>query len=320
MDIGRHETGTQREPSAAEQAANMNGARHKPNARTRSARPAEGSGNPEQLQDHDGSELTVAGQFDFEGRSVRTTLIDDQTWFVAADVCRALNLAAHKGSYASHVGKLDPEEKRLVGREAVLNATPRLNLGVVSEGIARIGGRCVRADEPLLLDRGPTTWLVAESGLYTLILRSRDATTPGTLPYRFRRWVTGEVLPSIRRTGAYQTDSAEGQPERADARHVELPGDGLYVVTARPGRPTHICQVDYDAMINEVDSLDARIMACALVTIAAYWQRVQQMNAIAFDPKGTYPLARLERAVIEGADLAQRHFKATEAAGSKLEK
>ena len=157
--------------------------------------------------------------------------------------------------------------------------------------------------------------VISESGLYALIFTSRKPQAKA-----FRRWVTSEVLPSIRRTGAYQTNSAERQPERAGARHVELPGDGLYVVTARPGRPTHIRQVDYDAMINELDSLDARIMACALVTIAAYWQRVQQMNAIAFDPKGTYPLARLERAVIEGADLAQRHFKATEAAGSKLEK
>ena len=39
--------------------------------------------------------------------------------------------------------------------------------------------------------------IVSESG------RSRQATTPGTLPHRFRRWVTGEVLPSVRRTGQY---------------------------------------------------------------------------------------------------------------------
>lgn len=45
--------------------------------------------------------------------------------------------------------------------------------------------------------------VISESGLYTLILRCRDAVTPGTIPYRFRKWVTSEVLPQIRRTGRY---------------------------------------------------------------------------------------------------------------------
>ncbi len=49
----------------------------------------------------------------------------------------------------------------------------------------------------------PNTLIISESGLYTLILRCRDAVTPGTIPYRFRKWVTGEVLPQIRQTGRY---------------------------------------------------------------------------------------------------------------------
>lgn len=49
--------------------------------------------------------------------------------------------------------------------------------------------------------------VVNESGLYTVILRCRDATTPGSLAYRFRRWVTKEVLPSIRKTGHYSSVS-----------------------------------------------------------------------------------------------------------------
>lgn len=46
--------------------------------------------------------------------------------------------------------------------------------------------------------------IISESGLYTVILRCRDAVTPGTIPYKFRKWVTAEVLPSIRKTGIYQ--------------------------------------------------------------------------------------------------------------------
>jgi prophage antirepressor-like protein len=55
-----------------------------------------------------------------------------------------------------------------------------------------------------------------ESGLFTLILRCRDALKKGTLPHRFRRWVTGEVLPSLHRRHAQQTDeSPTGAPPEA---------------------------------------------------------------------------------------------------------
>jgi prophage antirepressor-like protein len=51
---------------------------------------------------------------------------------------------------------------------------------------------------------GPQRLLtVTESGLYTLALRANGATTTGTVQHRFRRWVTGEVLPQIRMTGGY---------------------------------------------------------------------------------------------------------------------
>ncbi|CFQ88082.1 MULTISPECIES: Bro-N domain-containing protein [Yersinia] len=51
--------------------------------------------------------------------------------------------------------------------------------------------------------------IISESGLYTLILRCRDAVTPGTIPYRFRKWVTSEVLPAIRQTGKYDINKPE---------------------------------------------------------------------------------------------------------------
>ncbi|KAA0515023.1 hypothetical protein F0325_21260, partial [Enterobacter ludwigii] len=43
----------------------------------------------------------------------------------------------------------------------------------------------------------------ARSGLYTLILRCRDAVKQGTTAWRFRKWVTNEVLPAIRKSGEY---------------------------------------------------------------------------------------------------------------------
>ena len=50
--------------------------------------------------------------------------------------------------------------------------------------------------------------LVSESGMYTLILRCRDAVKKGSVPHRFRKWVTAEVLPTIRKTGKYESKTS----------------------------------------------------------------------------------------------------------------
>ena len=106
--------------------------------------------------------------FNFESDcQVRAIIIDGAPWFVAMDVCRAIGIANHRDA----VRKFDSDEK-----------------GVGSTDT--LGGE-------------QETTIISESGLYTLILRCRDAVTPGTIPYRFRKWVTGEVLPQIRRTGRY---------------------------------------------------------------------------------------------------------------------
>jgi hypothetical protein len=46
--------------------------------------------------------------------------------------------------------------------------------------------------------------IINDSGLFTLILRSRDAIKAGTPQHRFRKWVTSEVLPAIRKHGRYE--------------------------------------------------------------------------------------------------------------------
>ena len=45
--------------------------------------------------------------------------------------------------------------------------------------------------------------IISESGFYKLIARSRKATTPGTFAHRFSNWVFRNVIPGIRKTGAY---------------------------------------------------------------------------------------------------------------------
>ncbi|HHF7727768.1 BRO-N domain-containing protein [Klebsiella pneumoniae] len=107
--------------------------------------------------------------FSFESQAdIRAIIIDGAPWFIALDVCHALGIANNRDALL----KLDDDEKNTVA---------------LTDG-----------------KRGnPNTLIISESGLYTLILRCRDAVTPGTIPYRFRKWVTGEVLPQIRKTGRY---------------------------------------------------------------------------------------------------------------------
>ena len=101
--------------------------------------------------------------FRFETREVRTMLIDDQPWFVAADVAASLGYPAAP----QMTRNLDDDEKGM-------------------QNVHTLGGE----QEMLVIN---------ESGLYSAILRSRK-----TEAKRFKKWVTAEVLPAIRRTGRYE--------------------------------------------------------------------------------------------------------------------
>ena len=106
--------------------------------------------------------------FDFNGIQVRV-LTDEHgnPWFLGADVCAIL------GTATNHIREyLDADE--------ITN--------IRSTDIAQNGGKA-----PVF---------VSESGLYSLVLRSRKPEAR-----EFKRWVTHEVLPSIRRHGAYMTES-----------------------------------------------------------------------------------------------------------------
>ncbi len=101
---------------------------------------------------------------------VRSIVRDDEPWFVASDVCKALDL----GTTARALERLDPDEK------ADVSLTHTSSNGVTQRR---------------------NTSVVSESGLYSLVIRSRkpEAKT-------FRRWITHEVIPSIRKHGAYVSD------------------------------------------------------------------------------------------------------------------
>lgn len=143
--------------------------------------------------------MSALQTFDFETNAVRVLMRDELPWFVAADVCRALGIQ----NAAQAVQSLDEDEK-----------------GICST--YTLGG-----EQGVLC--------VSESGLYTIILRSRDAVKAGTVAHRFRKWVTSDVLPSIRRTGRYEapafTDSEDGLPNSGDLRLWGVPLNALIAAT-----------------------------------------------------------------------------------------
>lgn len=98
-------------------------------------------------------------------------------WFVANDVC---NILEHSNT-SEALKSLDDDEKAKLDT----TSSPKLNLG--------------------LDHRAREINIINESGLYALILRSRKAMEKGTVQHKFRKWVTSEVLPTIRKTGSYQT-------------------------------------------------------------------------------------------------------------------
>lgn len=99
--------------------------------------------------------------------------IAGEPWFVAKDVCIAIGVT----NQGNAVARLEGDEKQTI----------RL------------------ADT---LSRNPNTQIVNEPGLYSLILGSRKPEARA-----FKRWITHEVIPSIRRNGMYATDTLLDDPD-----------------------------------------------------------------------------------------------------------
>lgn len=114
--------------------------------------------------------MTLPIEFSFEGTDIRVLMIESNPWWVATDICKVLG----QSNTSKALQSLDADERSnfKLGRQGEVN-------------------------------------VINESGLYTLILRSREAVTPGSAAHRFRKWVTSDVLPSLRKHGAYVMPNTE---------------------------------------------------------------------------------------------------------------
>lgn len=105
--------------------------------------------------------------FAFEGSQVRALEIKNEPWFVGKDIAEILGYKKARNAIAQHV---DDEDKKEAPIQGTLGGTQSMTI-------------------------------INESGLYSLILSSKMPNAK-----RFKHWVTSEVLPAIRKHGAYMTD------------------------------------------------------------------------------------------------------------------
>ena len=113
---------------------------------------------------------------------IRGLKIEGEPWFVGKDIAEALGYADTAAALKKHV---DDEDKKLFKAD----------------------------DLPTLKTSNYGAYLINESGLYSLMLKSK---LPGAK--KFKRWVTSEVLPSIRKNGGYIAGQEELSPQELMAK------------------------------------------------------------------------------------------------------
>ena len=148
--------------------------------------------------------------FNFEHSAIRTIAINNEPWFIAKDLCDAINIS----NYRDAIERLDEDEKGVALTDT-------------------LGGKQEMA-------------VISESGMYTLILRCRDAVKKGSIPHRFRKWVTAEVLPQIRKTGSYSQNVEEIRPLEITLKVQML--DNLYYMAKNASELCH----QYRKMMNDI--------------------------------------------------------------------
>lgn len=117
--------------------------------------------------------------FNFENNNVRIQTDENgQPWFNANDVCAALELANPRDALAKHVDSDDVAKRDIIDS----------------------------------LGRAQQTNHINESGVYALIMGSTKPEAKS-----FKRWVTSEVLPTLRKTGSYTIEPKKKKPEAIDA-------------------------------------------------------------------------------------------------------
>ena len=144
--------------------------------------------------------------FNFSGQDVRIITINDEPWFVGKDVADILGYSNSRKALSDHV---DDEDKGVTKSDT-------------------LGGN-------------QNITIINESGLYSLILKSKKSEAK-----QFKRWVTSDVLPTIRKHGAYMTDK-----KAQDVLH----GNGLADLLIQAGEQIKSLEFDKQQLQVELEEV-----------------------------------------------------------------
>lgn len=159
--------------------------------------------------------------------SIRSIIRNDEPWFIAKDLA---NILGYKDTAKALTAHVDDEDKHLL----------------------RVG------EIPTLKINNYGAYIINESGLYSLILSSKLPTAK-----KFKRWVTSEVLPAIRKNGSYalpQVEVLEDEPQTLDLTQLEL--DQRIKIASIIAS----CRRERLALVAKVLSLDVEVMHQPITT------------------------------------------------------
>ncbi len=196
--------------------------------------------------------------WNYQSAEVRTIQQNGEPWFVLSDVCRVLELSTP----ARVAERLDEDEVSQ------------------THTIDRLG-------------RTQNSTIINESGLYTVILRSDK---PQAKP--FRKWVTSEVLPAIRRHGMYATDELLRNPDLAIAAFTELKAEQERRKALETTVAVQVQQIQeltpkacyYDVVLNCPDLLSTSAIAKDYGKSAKWLNRYLHDKGVQFKQSGIWLL------------------------------
>ena len=189
--------------------------------------------------------------FNFENHEIRTVMIDNEFYFVGKDVAEVLDYSNSKDALAKHVD----DEDKLKSQIATLAQNRRMTV-------------------------------INESGLYSLIMSSKMPNAK-----KFKRWVTSEVLPKVRKTGAYLTDEKVEEILANPDTIIKL---ATQIKLEREGRLIAEQQVkEYQPKVSYYDKVLANKSLMTITTIAKdYGMSGSEMNKVLHNLKVQYKQGR----------------------------
>ncbi|ETR94540.1 BRO-N domain-containing protein [Acinetobacter lactucae] len=177
--------------------------------------------------------------FNFNKNQVRTIAKDDgEIWFVAADVAKVLEYR----DASNMIRNLDADES---------------DTHIVS----------IRSENGVIQDREVT--IINESGLYSATLKSRKPEAK-----QFKKWITSDVLPSIRKNGGYIAGQESDDPELIMAKALQVANN----VILRKTQELQQAQIERDHAIETKAHISDKKTATAMATASVKSRQAEKLK------------------------------------------